>query len=249
MRVSRNSAVGDERLERACSTSPSNETHAHVSRRILIVSDIRFYREALAEVFARDGAFDIAGIAADADEALELSLSAWPQIVLVDAALTGGLTTVRRLAELLGQTPLVALALADQPDDVISWAEAGISGYVPRTTPLCDLARFLGEVARGKQTCSSHVAAGLLQWVSQASFARNGRQPHAEICALTPREEEVARLISSGLSNKEIARRLDIGLSTTKSHVHNVLGKLGLDRRGKVARLSRRAEAGLREPG
>lgn len=52
---------------------------------------------------------------------------------------------------------------------------------------------------------------------------------------LTPRELEIVRLIGSGLSNKEIARYLNIGLATTKSHVHNVLGKLNLQRRGQAA--------------
>jgi DNA-binding CsgD family transcriptional regulator len=61
------------------------------------------------------------------------------------------------------------------------------------------------------------------------------REESHSVSALTGRERQITELIRAGLSNKEIARRLNIGLSTTKSHVHNLLGKLNLQRRGQVA--------------
>jgi DNA-binding NarL/FixJ family response regulator len=219
-----------------------------ILNRLLIVSHIRFYRESLAEIFARNGVFIVAGTAGDAEQALKLLRRAQPEIILIDASLPDGLKAARRLAEFTPQTPMVALALADTEADVIAWAEAGISGYVPRITPLTELVGFLGNVVRGKQTCSMHVAAGLLRWISRASRAGNGGQPPAEAPTLTARETQVVRLICSGLSNKEIARRLNIGLSTTKSHVHKLLGKLALERRGQIARWSRDHAPDLQEP-
>jgi DNA-binding NarL/FixJ family response regulator len=213
------------------------ETADASAARLMIVSDIRFLREGLAEVLARYDAFDIVGIAADLDEALAASGTRQPQIILIDAALPEGLTAARSLSNVNPQVPIVAIALAETETDVIAWAEAGISGYVPRTAGLSDLVDFLRNIVRGEQICSTRVAASLLRWISTTS--RNGMHPHGRVPTLTAREEQVVRLICTGLSNKEISRRLNIGLATTKSHVHNLLAKLELERRAQVVRWSR----------
>jgi len=207
--------------------------------RLLILSDIRFLRESLADVLARDGTFAISGIAANLDEALALSRAISPQVTLIDAALPDGLAAARSLGELGVQNPVVALALAETESDVIAWAEAGASGYVPRTTALNELVGFLQSIVRGEQMCSTRIAGGLLRWISSSSRAGNRPPAQPRLPALTAREEQIIRLLSNGLSNKEISRRLNIGLATTKSHVHNLLTKLELQRRGEVARWSR----------
>jgi len=214
---------------------------------LLIVSDIRFLREGLAEVLARDGAFAVVGTAADLDDAIEIARVHRPQVMLLDAAFPNGLAAARTLGDMNPQLPIVALALAETEDDVIAWAEAGISGYVPRTAALADLVGLLREVVRGEQTCSTRVAAGLLRWVSTASRAGSDARAGAKEPALTAREAQVVRLLCAGLSNKEIARRLNISLATTKSHVHNLLAKLELQRRGQVVRWSREHPEVLRD--
>jgi two-component system, NarL family, nitrate/nitrite response regulator NarL len=222
------------------------ETVDEAPRKLLILSHIRFLREGLAEILARDGAFAIAGIAADLEEALAVSHVAQPQITLIDAALPSGLAAARSLGKLSPHMPIVVLALEETQADVIAWAEAGISGYIPRTAALEDLAASLRHILRGEQACSTLVAGSLLRRISIASRGGEAR-PHATSPALTPREEQVIRLICSGLSNKEIARRLNIGLGTTKSHVHNLLAKLELERRGQVIRWSCDHDWALRE--
>ena len=119
--------------------------------RLLILSDIRFLREALADVLARDGTFTISGIAANLNEALALSRAVSPQVTLIDAALPDGLAAARNLGELGLQNPVVALALAETESGVIAWAEAGVSGYVPRTAALNELVGFLQSIVRGEQ--------------------------------------------------------------------------------------------------
>jgi DNA-binding NarL/FixJ family response regulator len=207
--------------------------------RLLILSDIRFLREALADVLARDGIFAVCGTAADLEEALALSRVVLPQLTLIDAAFPDGLGAARSLTELGPQNPVVALALTETESDVIAWAEAGASGYVPRTAALNELVGYLHSIVRGEQACSTRIAGGLLRWISSASRGSNRRSSQPKLPTLTAREGQIAELVSNGLSNKEIARRLNIGLATTKSHVHNLLSKLELQRRGEVARWSR----------
>jgi two-component system nitrate/nitrite response regulator NarL len=215
------------------------------TNRILILSDIRFLREGLAEVLARSGAFDIAATTAHVGDALAISSVALIQIILIDAALPNGLAAARRFHELGNGVHIVPLALSETEADVLAWAEAGATGYIPRTVALDDLVLFLQEIVSGQQACSTQVAAGLMRWVSRASRANSAPSVAPTTPLLTAREEQVIDLIGAGLSNKEISRRLNIGPATTKSHVHNVLGKLELRRRGQVARWSRDNAAAL----
>jgi DNA-binding NarL/FixJ family response regulator len=125
--------------------------------------------------------------------------------------------------------------VAETEENIITWAEAGAAGYIPTTAALRDLVQLLVDIMHGKQICSGRVAAGLIRRLAGAARSNNGLGQAQAIPLLTAREREIIQLVSSGLSNKEIARKLNIELSTTKSHVHNVLGKLSLQRRGQVA--------------
>jgi DNA-binding NarL/FixJ family response regulator len=208
---------------------------------LLILSDIRFMREGLANVLRREEqAFQTIDIAAHVGEAIKAMQAGLPDVVLIDAALPDGLAAAARLRGFAPGIRIIALAVAETEADVIAWAEAGASGYVPRSAALADLVVFVTGIMRGEQACSTRVAAGLMRWIANAPRARTAN-PHAAP-ALTAREEEIVSLICAGLSNKEIARRLKICLSTTKSHVHNVLGKLELRRRGQVSRWLRNCQ-------
>jgi two-component system, NarL family, nitrate/nitrite response regulator NarL len=174
-------------------------------RSILVLSDIRFFREGLAEVLQRDGAFAIVGLAADVDEALAAAAHASPQIILVDASLPDGLAAVPRLCTLTPRPQVVALALMETETAVIAWAEAGVSGYVPRGTGLIELVSLLQGIMRGEQTCSRTIAASLLRRVGLAPRQMAPQVSSDAPSSLTFREQQVTQLISVGLSNKEIA--------------------------------------------
>ncbi len=230
--------TGAERSERRDDSDGKESAAAQpLQRNMLILSDIRFFREGLAEVLKGDGRFANVGLAANVDEALAAAAGATPpHIILIDVSLPDGLTAVSRLCNLSPQPRIVALALAETEPAVIAWAEAGVSGYVPRSAALGELVSLLEGIMRGEQACSGNIAAGLLRWISQSPRRVEPQAVAAEPSSLTVREGQVVGLIGAGLSNKEIARQLKIGLGTTKSHVHNVLGKLELKRRSQVAR-------------
>lgn len=207
-----------------------SEIHAAPMLGILIASDVRFVRESLGEVLGRSGNFSVLGECSDQDEILSMSRELRPDMVLLDAAVRDGVAVVRRLREMRAALRVVVFAITESVDSVLLWADAGVAGYIPSTAAAADLCAMIGDIGTGKQPCSASVAAGLLQR-SVAPQPKSESAPQA----LTPRELEIVRLISVGLSNKEIARRLNIGLATTKSHVHNALAKLNVQRRGQVA--------------
>ncbi len=124
----------------------------------------------------------------------------------------------------------VAELLPEQ--DVIACAEAGISAFVPREGSTEDLINAVRQAIRGELVCSPRVTALLFDRVAALSA---GRIKSIDGHALTAREKEIVSLVERGLSNKEIARRLSVGTATVKNHVHNILEKLHIHRRGEVA--------------
>ena len=209
---------------------PRDTLHLHIA----VVSGVRFLREALAETLERDPLVSIVGLCTDLIEAVALRPILQPDVVLVDATIPDGPNVLRRALDIAPDMRIVTFAVRETEDHIVAWAEAGVIGYIPSTAALADLARLVMEIHSGEQVCSGRVAAGLLRHIA-LSARGNGRNATFLPPGLTERERLVAELVGTGLSNKEIARQLSISLTTTKSHVHMLLGKLNVRRRKQVA--------------
>ncbi len=203
--------------------------------RILIVSDIRLYREGLAAVLGSDGRLDVVGSFAGLEEALEPAHHSCPHALLFDAGSAQALQSVRLAVTLLPNTDIIALGVSEDPADILACAEAGVSGYVCREGSIEQVVEAVLCARRRELVCSRSVAAALLERVRSLAAASTDMKMN-----LTPRELEVVRLIDEGCSNKEIAVELRIGLSTAKNHVHNILDKLSVVQRGQAAAAVRR---------
>jgi DNA-binding NarL/FixJ family response regulator len=130
---------------------------------------------------------------------------------------------------------VIALNVPDDEAIVIACAEAGISGYVTEDSTLSDLVSAIECASRGELHCSPRVAATLVRRL--ASVSRGSLRVH--VADLTAREREILELVAEGLSNKQIAARLHIGLATVKNHVHHILEKLQVQSRSAAAALLR----------
>jgi two-component system nitrate/nitrite response regulator NarL len=198
---------------------------------VLIIADILLYREGLARVLSESRRITVVGGAANAEEAIEDIDELQPGIVLLDVAATDGPSAVRSILNSAPDAKIVALGVTESEADVIAYAEAGASGYVPRHGTSSDLEAVIESAARGEALCSPRIAGSLLRHVADLA-AERGWPPDEN--RLTSREVEIARLIDEGLSNKEIAHRLCITVSTVKNHVHNILDKLQIHCRAEV---------------
>jgi two-component system, NarL family, nitrate/nitrite response regulator NarL len=207
---------------------------------LLILSDVRLYREALAlNLSSRSPAVEVVGVCASAAEALEVARRNPRAVALIDVGSTDALAEIRRLSA--GAPGLTLLALALSPDserEIVAATEAGVAGYVPPEASIEDLLAAVEHAARGEMLCTPRVAGTLARRL--ASLA-SSRTPAGEADALTAREMEVLDLLDSGLSNKQIARRLSIRLATVKNHVHSILSKLNVKRRGEAVAVLRRS--------
>lgn len=206
--------------------------------KVLVVTEIRLYRDGVAEALRRLDDVEAATTAATGPAAVVSARRSESDVVLVDMALTDSADTVQALLTARPTLKVVALGVPEDGPEVVAVAEAGISGYVSREATLEQLADALRGVLRGEAACSGKVAAGLLRHIAlQAKSRHHGYVP----VQLTPREREVLRLLQIGMTNKEIARALDLRLSTVKNHVHNVLGKFGATGRMEVVGSAERA--------
>ncbi len=203
--------------------------------RVFIVSAVRFLRESLAEVFERDSRVSLVELCADLFEAAALGPALDADVVLLDARVPGSTSALRRALDMVPGMRVVAIAVRETEDDIIAWAEAGVIGYIPSTAARTDLVRLVAEIHSGEQICSGRVATGLLRRIAMSARRRGDHVAALPLPVLTKRERQAAELITTGLSDKEIARQLNISLATTKSHVHNLLGKLNVQRRSQVA--------------
>jgi DNA-binding NarL/FixJ family response regulator len=157
-----------------------------------------------------------------------------PKVLLLDLAARDSLTIPRHAQQILPGLLVVAFAVAEMEENVLACAEAGISGYVAQDGSVEDLVAAVLRALRGEVMCSPRIAALLFSRVATLS---GGWPTTSADASLTPREREIAALVACNLPNKEIARRLCLGPATIKNHVHNILQKLDIHRRGEIAAL------------
>jgi two-component system, NarL family, nitrate/nitrite response regulator NarL len=203
--------------------------------RVVVVWGVRFLGEVLAEVLERDPMVSVVGVCTDLSEAVALTPTLRADAVLLDARIPDGIAAVRRALDIAPGMRIIVSAVRETEEDIVAWAEAGVIGYIPANVAIADFVRSVVDIHSGEQICSGRIANRLLRRIALTARRNVGRDTALPVAALTKRERQVAELIRSGLSDKEIARQLNISVATTKSHVHNLFGKLNLQRRGQVA--------------
>jgi DNA-binding NarL/FixJ family response regulator len=207
---------------------------------VLIVVGVCLYREGLTELLSKEGQVVVKGVASDHASAVTKARDLSPNLILLDIGLPNSLSTVREILEVAPVSKVVALAVTEKDDEVLSYAEAGVSGYVPRDGSYASLVECIRSVARGELLCSPRIAALLLRRVAHSKVENT-----AELERLTRREWQIVRLVQEGLTNKEIAKHLNIEVSTVKNHVHHTLEKLRVAGRVQLAVRTRAALLGL----
>ncbi|NNE96427.1 MAG: response regulator transcription factor [Acidimicrobiales bacterium] len=173
--------------------------------------------------------------AGDVGDAIEVILDRSPEVVLLDVHLPSGsgadvITGVRAGGG--DEIRFLALSVSDAPDDVIAVIRAGARGYVTKSISGDDLADAVVRVAEGDAVFSPRLAG----FVIDAFSATLPTPEDPELDLLSPREQEVMRLLARGYAYKEIARRLTISIKTVETHASNVLRKLQVSNRHELTR-------------
>jgi two-component system NarL family response regulator len=196
--------------------------------RLLIVDDHELVRDGLAEMLARTDGFVIAGTASNGAAALELFQSTHPDVAIVDLRMTpmDGIETVAAMKKLDSRVPSILLTTYEADEDIYQGLKAGASSYLPKSVGFADLVDTIRAVHAGERRIPEPIAAKLAA--------------HMAAPELTARQLDTLRLLVHGLSNREIARELNVTEGTVKAHVKAILFKMGARDRTQAASIALR---------
>jgi DNA-binding NarL/FixJ family response regulator len=207
---------------------------------VVVVDDHEVVREGLRAFLELQDGIEVAGEAADGEEAIAVAERLDPDVVLMDLVMPrlDGLGAMRTLRERVPRARVIVLTSFLDDDKLLPALRAGAAGYLLKNAPPPELARAVRAAHAGEALLDPVVAARLVE-----TLAGDGDP----LDRLTPREREVLELIGRGFPNKRIARRLEVSEKTVKTHVGHVLAKLGVTDRTQAAVVAVRA--GLVDPG
>ncbi|MDO8673589.1 MAG: response regulator transcription factor [Dehalococcoidia bacterium] len=203
--------------------------------RILLVDDSSLFRKGLLSLLSSREDMLVVGEAGDGLEAIEKVRELLPDLILMDINMPrcNGIEATRHIKEELPYATVIMLTVSDDDHNLFDAIKNGARGYLLKNMEPDDLFNLLEGVSRGEAPISRMMATKILN-----EFAIRARKPTPVASpgsVLTPREMEVLRLVTAGMSNKEIASNLIITENTVKNHLRNILEKLHLQNRVQVA--------------
>ncbi|REF38349.1 response regulator [Thermasporomyces composti] len=217
--------------------------------RVLLVDDQPLLRTGFRMILEAEPDIVVVGEAGDGEKAVEEARALQPDVVLMDIRMPrkDGVEATRAItgAARASRIKVLILTTFDLDEYVVEGLRAGASGFLLKDVPPEELVRAIRIVARGDAVVAPTVTRRLLD-----QFAQNlsvGGKAREELSRLTERERQVLQFMARGLSNAEIAQELFLSETTVKTHVGNVLGKLGL--RDRVQAVVFAYESGLVRPG
>ncbi|MFL5522903.1 MAG: LuxR C-terminal-related transcriptional regulator [Gemmatimonadaceae bacterium] len=206
---------------------------------IVLIEDNRLVREGIAAMLNQTSDFRVVGAVSSGDPALLRGNT--PQVILLDLGLWEDDSL--RIAEVISkespQSRIIIMDLLPVHEDIVEFVNAGVWGFIMKDATFEDLVGTIRSVATGTKILPPQMTSSLFSQIAREAVDA-GRSDAIESVRMTPRERQVIDLIAEGLSNKEIAARLEIAAHTVKSHVRNIMEKLALHSRLQIAAYSNR---------
>jgi DNA-binding NarL/FixJ family response regulator len=200
--------------------------------RVLLADDQPLIRLGFRMVLSAAPDIELVGEAETGVLAVDLTTSERPDVVLMDVRMPGinGIEAARRIRDIRPGTKILMLTVSDDEEDLYEAIKAGVNGYLLKEIPVEEVAEAIRAVAQGQSLISPSMASKLLTQFNVLARKAEERQQFPPP-TLTSRELEFLKLVSKGMSNREIADVLFISENTVKNHVRNILEKLHLHSR------------------
>ncbi|MFA5834655.1 MAG: response regulator transcription factor [Bacteroidota bacterium] len=208
--------------------------------RILLIEDNRLLREGLTSLINGYKDVLVADVSNGRDHALLKTRSVKPDLVLMDFGLASqnSLNIVQSLKKDFPAVKIIGMGLIPTQVDIMEFVQAGADGFILKNAAVEEMIKTIRIVAAGEKILPPLMTESLFFQVVEHALL-SGKKNVKSAIRITEREKEIVALIVDGMSNKQIAERLNIATFTVKSHVHNILEKLALHSRLQIANFSR----------
>ena len=208
--------------------------------RVLLVDDQVLYREALRGLMERWSEYEVVGEAADGEQAVKMTRSLKPDLVLMDISMPNmnGVDALKVIHAEFPDTIVVMITVESEKDLVLDALQAGARGYLLKDTPARKLRDRLRIIVQGEISLSETVTVPVVDELNRmrAALGSSGHAADAPSAdKLTEREKEILRLVAQGMSNEEISATLYLSLGTVKKQLSSLMLRLGLENRVQAA--------------
>ena len=205
--------------------------------KVLVVDDHALFRRGIATVLANQENLEIVGEAVDGLEAIKKAEETAPDVIVMDLNMPrcSGLEATQALQAKMPQVNILVLTVSDSEADLFAAIKFGATGYLLKNTEPEELVQAIFHIAQGGVIITPSMAAKLLTEFKDLETGAERKPAQEAEANLSPREDEVLRLVSQGATNKEIADSLFISENTVKTHLRNIMDKLHLANRSQAA--------------
>lgn len=209
---------------------------------LVIVDDHPLYREGVASTLNAESDMRVIGEGGNANDALQLSTSLLPDVVLLDINMPGnGILAAKAVSQACPVTKIIMLTFSEEENDVLSALKAGARGYILKGVSGRELKSVIRSVYHGEVYITPTLAAGVLSEMARGP----GKSPRGNLLdELTEREHSILELVADGRSNKEIGGKLELTEKTVKHYMTNILQKLQVRNRVEAALLAQKSARG-----
>ena len=212
-----------------------------VKKRVLIVDDHPLFRDGLKSLIERSAGYETTGEAGSGAEAIHLARELKPELITMDVSLPdmSGIEAARQIAGVLPEARILMLSMHPRFEYVAEAFRAGARGYVVKEATSAKLVQALDAISRGEYfldgNVSHEVISKLMAGGEKESLIHDERYG-----LLSPREQQVMRLVAEGVASREIAARLDLSAKTVENHRANLMKKLGVHSKMELVRYAAR---------
>jgi len=205
--------------------------------KVLVVDDHALFRRGIVTVLANQENISVVGEANNGLEAIEKAAELAPDVIVMDLNMPqcNGLEATQVLQARMPQINILVLTVSENEADLFRAIKFGATGYILKNTEPEELVQAIAHIAQGGVIISPVMAAKLLTEFKGSATGVKAKAAVDEEAALSPREDEVLRLVAQGATNKEIADSLFISENTVKTHLRNIMDKLHLANRSQAA--------------
>jgi DNA-binding NarL/FixJ family response regulator len=204
--------------------------------RILLIEDNRLLREGIAVMLNEQADLHVVAALGGSGNTLLKARTTRPHVILLDLGLRNlnGVNLVAAIKKSVPNLKVIGMGLVPTQLDIVEFVQAGASGFILKNATVADFLKTIRSVAHGENVLPPPLTDSLFTHVVKYALNKGMRNVSRAV-RMTKREREIVALIADGMSNKEIALRLNIATYTVKSHVHNIMEKMALHSRLQIA--------------